>query len=342
MTPPATSPIRWLLGAISLFVHPLVAQEAGLDFAYGAWWYGDARAISYTLSYHRILVGPLEYGLGLSYLNDGRAIEDRTQTGTVVSLAINRSGRGPYVFGGWGLGFRHADGNPDGFWTAGAGYTVRPVRVLSLGLEAAYRVEDRRVSGFWQLDPNDRRGLQLQGRLAIGLGGRPDPIPRPAPRPASGPRSSPGMSDRTAPDPEGSDGDGSGEADADLGFQVVSTALDAMGTPYRWGGGDENGYDCSGLIHYAYGEHGILLPRRSRDQARTGEQVDRDVNALHPGDILGFSIGGGGVSHVGLYVGDGVFIHSTSSGVTLSSLTASDPDSRWWQQRWITARRILN
>jgi hypothetical protein len=60
-------------------------------------------------------------------------------------------------------------------------------------------------------------------------------------------------------------------------------------------------------------------------------------------DILGFATNGGGVSHVGLYVGEGTFIHSASSGgVKLSSLTATDPESRWWRDRWIVGRRILN
>lgn len=134
-------------------------------------------------------------------------------------------------------------------------------------------------------------------------------------------------------------------ADADvaaLAAAVVETALDAMGTPYEWGGTDENGFDCSGLIQYAFGEHRIILPRVARDQARQGRYVDPIVTQLQPGDILGFNVNGNGVSHVGLYVGDGEFIHSSSQGVRLSSLTASDGDSRWWQARWASARRILN
>jgi cell wall-associated NlpC family hydrolase len=115
-----------------------------------------------------------------------------------------------------------------------------------------------------------------------------------------------------------------------------------MGTPYRWGGTDANGFDCSGLIQYAYGQVGIVLPRTSRDQSRMGSGVDRQVDALRPGDILAFSSDGTSrVTHVGLYVGDGQFIHSSSTGVKLSSLLADDGDSRWWQQRWIAARRIV-
>ena len=115
-----------------------------------------------------------------------------------------------------------------------------------------------------------------------------------------------------------------------------------MGTPYRWGGGNANGYDCSGLIQFAYGEHGVSLPRISREQAEMGISVERRIEDLRPGDILGFAVEGDRVTHVGLYVGEGQFIHSASGGVKLSSLTASDPDSLWWKRRWIVTRRILD
>ena len=123
---------------------------------------------------------------------------------------------------------------------------------------------------------------------------------------------------------------------------MVQSALEAMGTPYKWGGTDRNGFDCSGLIQFAYEDNGLLVPRVSRDQARVGMQVERSVASLLPGDILGFSVEGGGVTHVGLYVGDDRFIHSASGGVKLSSLTATDTESRWWQRRWVTVRRIIN
>jgi cell wall-associated NlpC family hydrolase len=73
-----------------------------------------------------------------------------------------------------------------------------------------------------------------------------------------------------------------------------------------------------------------------------GTGIDRRTDALRPGDILGFSADGtSSVTHVGLYVGGGEFLHSSTSGVKLSSLLASDGDSRWWQQRWVAARRIV-
>jgi len=56
---------------------------------------------------------------------------------------------------------------------------------------------------------------------------------------------------------------------------VVQTAIESLGTPYTWGGTADNGFDCSGLIQYAYGQHGIRLPRMSRDQAHAGAEVRR-------------------------------------------------------------------
>jgi len=118
---------------------------------------------------------------------------------------------------------------------------------------------------------------------------------------------------------------------------VVDTALDAIGTPYRWGGTTDNGFDCSGLIQYAYGEYGIALPRVSHDQMRAGTAVSPARQQLRVGDVLGFSESRDGrATHVGLYIGGGEFIHSSSSGVRVSSL-----DNPYWRQSLVAARRIV-
>ncbi len=123
---------------------------------------------------------------------------------------------------------------------------------------------------------------------------------------------------------------------------IVSTALSAMGTPYRWGGVGLDGFDCSGLIQYAYAQHGVTLPRRSVEQAGAGSEVGRQLEQLLPGDILTFAAEpGGNVAHVGLYLGEGRFIHSANGGVQTSLLSPDDAAGQWWFARWVGARRVL-
>jgi cell wall-associated NlpC family hydrolase len=129
---------------------------------------------------------------------------------------------------------------------------------------------------------------------------------------------------------------GSDEA-ARITSGVVEVALEAIGTPYVWGGTGDNGFDCSGLIQYSYGQFGIQVPRVSTDQLRVGREVETRTSSLRRGDILGFSGKVGGKStHVGLYVGNGEFIHSSSSGVRISNLA-----NPYWQQHFIEARRVV-
>lgn len=177
------------------------------------------------------------------------------------------------------------------------------------------------------------------------------PPAAPAPSPEAGPTVDvPGRHKPSATYPESPErtlGPGlpAGEAEA-LGRSIVGTAREAMGRPYRYGGrgADGGGFDCSGLIQFAYGEHGIALPRVSVDQARSGVGIPREVEQLLPGDLLTFSKKPGStqVTHIGMYVGDGRFIHSSSSkGVRESALDEKDPDGRWWLRRWVGARRVL-
>lgn len=124
---------------------------------------------------------------------------------------------------------------------------------------------------------------------------------------------------------------------AALTAQVVDVALASIGTPYEWGGTDANGFDCSGLIQFAYAKLGIRLPRTSSAQIRSGSPVAAERGQLLPGDVLGFSAGGSGrMDHVGLYVGADEFIHSSSSGVRVSSLRNS-----YWSESLVAARRIV-
>ena len=308
------------------------AQHGGFDFTVGRWW-PDSTATVYAAAYHTQLAGPVDFGLGIALLDDSRSPLDRSATGPELTIGLGRSGRGPYAVGSGGLGVRHTGRNLDAHWSTGVGFAFPVLPFASVSVEARYRVEDESLAGFWRLLHTDRRGVVLGIRVAAGSRIGAAGAPR-SPRPTFEP---PTRGEVTAI----SEAAGASAEAARVASAVVQTAIDAMGTPYVWGGDGTNGYDCSGLIQYAYGEHGLVLPRISRDQARSGVHVDRELETLRPGDILGFAVEGPGVSHVGLYVGEGQFIHSASSGVRLSILTATDPDSRWWRDRWVSVRRII-
>ena len=118
---------------------------------------------------------------------------------------------------------------------------------------------------------------------------------------------------------------------------LLRRAFALLGTPYRWGGNSpDRGFDCSGLVGYVYRTAlGIDLPRISRDQARAGERV-ADRAAMAAGDLVFFGRRGR-VDHVGIYIGEGKFVHAPSRGkdVMVSSL-----DEGYWGRRFVQARRV--
>ncbi len=117
---------------------------------------------------------------------------------------------------------------------------------------------------------------------------------------------------------------------------VLQRAFALLGTPYRWGGtSPDNGFDCSGLVGYVFRTIGIDLPRVSRAMANEGTPVT-DRSALTEGDLVFFGRRGR-VDHVGIYIGDGKFLHAPRTGrdVTVSTLTDG-----YWGQKYMEARRI--
>lgn len=116
---------------------------------------------------------------------------------------------------------------------------------------------------------------------------------------------------------------------------IIATAKKYIGSPYLWGGITPAGFDCSGYMQYVFKIHGISLPRTSVQQSNFGTAVSK--KNLKPGDLVFFNTSGKGVSHVGMYIGNNQFIHSSSSkGVTISSLSSS-----YWSARYLSARRVL-
>ena len=114
---------------------------------------------------------------------------------------------------------------------------------------------------------------------------------------------------------------------------AVSVALNQVGVPYRYGGNTPSGFDCSGLVHFSYAAAGVSIPRTTSGQWAKLSPVDnRDMRS---GDLLFFEISGK-MSHVGLYVGDGRFVHAPSSGRTVSIETL---DSPFYRKAFIRAGR---
>jgi cell wall-associated NlpC family hydrolase len=103
----------------------------------------------------------------------------------------------------------------------------------------------------------------------------------------------------------------------DLRAELVKTVRSFLGTPYRWGGENaENGFDCSGLTMVSYRLNGLNLPRNSRSQFRAGRWVSK--RDLRPGDLVFFATKGGTrVTHVGMFIGNGKFIHAPRTGKTV-------------------------
>jgi cell wall-associated NlpC family hydrolase len=120
---------------------------------------------------------------------------------------------------------------------------------------------------------------------------------------------------------------------------VLMRAIGLVGTPYHYGGDSpQGGFDCSGLVQFVFRDSaGVRLPRSTRELvAMHAPPVARDF--LQPGDLVFFSPGGGGASHIGIYVGEGRFVHAPSSGGTVR-LDLLDGD--YWRRAYVGARRLL-
>jgi len=306
-----------LLGGPCLTTSP--AQAQAIEARVGRFW-DSAGWATYRLGVSQPLTGIIGVQLhgDVTRRFDGDA-GSFAGVGADLTAFRKREG-GPYLVAGMsgGLGSERSNGlsDPWGSWSVGLGYDLFPLSFLSVGAEGRWR----------ELSLGGRDGPEVALGMAVHLGGGST-----APRPEATKATTPVVVTGLQSPPE------------TLADSVVATATEAMGRPYEFGGTGENGegFDCSGLIQFAFGKHGITLPRRSTDQARQGSKVGRKLEQLKTGDLLTFSNRGGPVTHVGLYVGGGRFIHSATKGVQISTLSAVDPYGRWWYKRWVGVRRLI-
>lgn len=121
-----------------------------------------------------------------------------------------------------------------------------------------------------------------------------------------------------------------------ISLQAADYAIAMVGRPYRYGGSTPTGFDCSGLVYYSFARSGLQVPRDTRSLRRFGE--DLDFNELTRGDLVFFDQEGKKSSHVGIYLGEGNFVHAPSTGgrVRIDSLYDS-----YWRRHLNEARRVM-
>lgn len=119
--------------------------------------------------------------------------------------------------------------------------------------------------------------------------------------------------------------------------EMLFQVLTAIGVDYRYGGqSPTTGFDCSGLVAHVFHEgYGIALPRNTQGQSQVGKSVS--VDELRPGDLVFYNTQNRPFSHVGIYLGDGRFVHAPRTGATVR---IDKLDSAYWSRRWNGARRV--
>jgi len=167
----------------------------------------------------------------------------------------------------------------------------------------------------------------LASACASSGANRPRPFPTPAGSSAPAP-AAPAPTPATPVAPRA-------ELPQDQDQALIATALSFRGTPYRNGGSDPTGFDCSGFTQWVFAQHGIALPREAEQQFKVGEKIKQDD--LKPGDLVFFQTESRGASHVGIFVADDQFVHAPSSrGVVRVEYV----NSTYWGRRFVGARRV--
>ncbi|MCJ8007952.1 C40 family peptidase [Lederbergia wuyishanensis] len=116
---------------------------------------------------------------------------------------------------------------------------------------------------------------------------------------------------------------------------IVNQGKKYLGVRYVYGGATPKGFDCSGFTSYTFKQQGMALPRTAADQYKKGKSVSK--KDLKAGDLVFFKTSSKPVSHVGIYIGSGKFIHSAGKGVAITNIN----DPYYWKSRYVGAKRVL-
>ena len=215
-----------------------------------------------------------------------------------------------------------------------------------------FEVEARRRAPLEEVDPSDfptEGGWEYRAGVALRFGGRPaarvQPVPRRDAEPTSTtrrPLSEPHTTSPAVTVAAPVDEAHAGGAEL-LAMRAIETADQYVGSRYRWGGASPSeGFDCSGFVQYVFRQHGIQLPRVSRDQARAGRAQPISLDGLAPGDLLFFAQGGPTVDHVAIYAGDGRIVHASRSGYGVRYDELTGDRGRWYARHLVAVRRVID
>jgi cell wall-associated NlpC family hydrolase len=123
----------------------------------------------------------------------------------------------------------------------------------------------------------------------------------------------------------------------ELRDSIVTLSQAQLGVKYKRGAESPNkGFDCSGLVQYVMAAFGADLPRTAKEQATVGKKIERDIASLKPGDLLTFGRGKR-ISHIGIYIGDGRYVHAPTTGKRVKIETLAHTKASWWKG----ARRVF-
>ena len=119
------------------------------------------------------------------------------------------------------------------------------------------------------------------------------------------------------------------------GKEIADLAKSLLGSPYKYGGASPKGFDCSGLVYYTHGKKGIRTPRTSLQQYKSAKNIK--LSELTSGDLVFFTLNKSNVSHVGIYIGKGRFVHAPKSGKRVAVNNLNDD---FWRPRIVSGGRL--